>query len=431
MTVSANFNWEYCDDHGDEKKSSKRQKIINKPKVMITSTMALVNTSPTTSSLLNNTSFTTISPNVFVPLSPTSILPTATTTISNSNDVSSTALSDVFNNLNLTLLSIIFILGIIGNALAIYIFSDNIRKRPGNKFNYMLRALAVVDLLTTVFTPGLYLYLTTVRWKKWHFGESACKILRSLPSICITLSQFILMLIAYQRYRVVSKPLERPITKRLTVTWFVVSTLISVALTIPWTLTLDILQNETAGLNTCTSTSQSSSKEGFILNFTFDVIMLTRDLCSCAYIFIYGRLTIRSLNKNKDFYSKHQRLIERMKNIRGLLNSIITVYFICVVPIDVFHVIYFVMRSFNVSLGPNEYSYLVIVLTFLKTCQAAQSSINPIIYSKRIQSFRRLFCPNRQRAKETLAKTLIPIGLLKDPHIQIDDRLKNKRFSMF
>ncbi|XP_066929414.1 endothelin receptor type B-like [Clytia hemisphaerica] len=268
------------------------------------------------------------------------------------------------------------------------------KRKPTRRFELLLLVLAVVDLLSTIFLPGLLIYLTAVDWKRWHFGVAACRALRSLPSIFITLSQCVLMLISYQRYRVVSKPLEEPITNRFIITWLLASAIMSIILTIPWTMTLDILQNKKSGLNTCTSTSQTSSRKGFVLNFVFDIIMLLRDLFSCVYIFVYGRLTVKALNKNKEFYAAHPKLIERTKNTRKLLYSIVLVYCICIVPIDLYHCVYFVLRTAEVKMNHEVYSYLRFALTILKTLQAAQCSINPLLYSKRFKFkiFQRLFC---------------------------------------
>jgi len=306
---------------------------------------------------------------------------------------------NIITYVNLFFLSTIFLLGVIGNIVALHVFLHKLKRKPDSRFEFLLSCLAVVDLLSTFFSPGLLIYLTAVEWRQWHFGDVACKTLRSLPSFFITLSQCILMLISFQRYRVVSKPLRRPLSNYFIAVWFVASSVVSVALTIPWLLTLEILTNKKVGLNTCTSTSQTTSKTGFILNFTFDGLMLARDLFSCAYIFTYGRMTVNALQDNKEFFSAHPHIIQRTKNAKKLLYSITLVCCSCIIPIDLYHCVYFALRAADVELTQETYTYLRFVLTILKTLQAAQSSVNPLIYSRRIKDFRlALFCQKIHRS---------------------------------
>lgn len=91
--------------------------------------------------------------------------------------------------------SILFIIGSIGNCFVLY---NLFQPRFKSKMNYLIRHLAVADLMVVFLTIG-----TELIWRftiKWETGELGCKIvqfwrifplyLTSLMMICITLDRF-------------------------------------------------------------------------------------------------------------------------------------------------------------------------------------------------------------------------------------------------
>ena len=57
------------------------------------------------------------------------------------------------------ILTLIFLIGIMGNSLVIYVFRVKYSKR-NRRFEHFLLSLGVIDLISTFFVPSIFLYLT-------------------------------------------------------------------------------------------------------------------------------------------------------------------------------------------------------------------------------------------------------------------------------
>lgn len=104
------------------------------------------------------------------------------------------------------LYSLIVLLGVVGNGLVIII----VRKTPSmhTTTNYLLMNLAVADLLTLLFCPGLYDYALSRVHLEGFWGDLICKLFAGNAIVPITINVAVLTVctIAVERYLALLKP---------------------------------------------------------------------------------------------------------------------------------------------------------------------------------------------------------------------------------
>ena len=113
----------------------------------------------------------------------------------------------------------IFLIGVIGNLMVIYIFGV----KPGKsrkRFESFLLTLGVIDLISSIIVPFPFVYLTVTDYQVWHFGKLGCKIIPSFLQISVTVSQGVLIMISYERYQAIVHPLSIRLTAKKIILWF-------------------------------------------------------------------------------------------------------------------------------------------------------------------------------------------------------------------
>ena len=103
-------------------------------------------------------------------------------------------------------MSFVLLFGTLGNAYVIFVFGCN--KNSRTSYETLLLILVVVDLCCSIFSPSLFIYGTLTKYKQWHFGEFGCKVIPSIFSLNVSVSQGILIMISIERYRNITNPLR-------------------------------------------------------------------------------------------------------------------------------------------------------------------------------------------------------------------------------
>ncbi|XP_054147330.1 probable G-protein coupled receptor 34 [Melozone crissalis] len=112
------------------------------------------------------------------------------------------------NSLSLALIvfySIIFVVGLVGNIVALFAFLGIHQKR--NSIQVYLLNVAVADLLLIFCLPFRILYHATNRW---IFGRAFCKVVGTLFYMNMYISIVLLGLISLDRYIKITKSVRRP-----------------------------------------------------------------------------------------------------------------------------------------------------------------------------------------------------------------------------
>ena len=114
---------------------------------------------------------------------------------------------------------LVFVFGVVGNALICYIFTYALHNEKRNKvtglFKKMIFYLAVVDLISSIINPAFYIYWQATHARKWHFGTIGCIFIPSLTRIVTDMSLYIILVMTMNRCYVICCPLQRSCSERV------------------------------------------------------------------------------------------------------------------------------------------------------------------------------------------------------------------------
>ncbi|XP_066921227.1 12-(S)-hydroxy-5,8,10,14-eicosatetraenoic acid receptor-like [Clytia hemisphaerica] len=284
-----------------------------------------------------------------------------------------------------TMLVMLFVIGTVGNLLTLWVFLVK-KKRNRKRFELLLSGLAVTDLFSSITVPSLFLYGTLTQFKRWDFGHFGCKFISSLFPASVTLSQGILILISYDRYRSMSSPFGQRISRTFIGSWIVASILIACALVSPYYYALELVRSPEYGIDTCIPTPYK-----FKQVFIYSVGNIVRDFVATIALVILGVMTNKSLKVGAllggvKAFKKRQ---ENANKARKMLIVVACVFSFCVIPLDLFQVIVYSLVKMKVKISVGTYEDILKGNTFLLILQIANSSTNFIIYSQMNRSFMR------------------------------------------
>ncbi|XP_066920961.1 neuropeptide Y receptor type 1-like [Clytia hemisphaerica] len=109
--------------------------------------------------------------------------------------------------------TLIFVTGVIGNSLVIYIFKHR-QRRITTPMELIIIYLAVTDLIASVFNSLLYIYLHITSFSHWDFGPFMCVLLPSITTVSVSMSLGLIILITIERCRVLSNPFDGMFDKK-------------------------------------------------------------------------------------------------------------------------------------------------------------------------------------------------------------------------
>lgn len=106
-------------------------------------------------------------------------------------------------------LAILFVIGVLGNTLVLYVYNQKLRK---GTIRWFIQALAVFDLLSCLV--AIPAEIVDMR-NNYTFGLSPmCKVLRTVSMFCTVASGVTLMVVAVERYKRICKPLRQQISPK-------------------------------------------------------------------------------------------------------------------------------------------------------------------------------------------------------------------------
>ena len=106
-------------------------------------------------------------------------------------------------NFIITIFMLIFLIGVAGNSLVIYIF---VRKQRRSSMELMIIYLAITDLVASIMNPFLYIYWHLTEFEQWHFGSFCCTLFPLLTTVSVTMSLGLILLITIERCRIITNP---------------------------------------------------------------------------------------------------------------------------------------------------------------------------------------------------------------------------------
>lgn len=208
------------------------------------------------------------------------------------------------------LLVIYLILGIVGNAIVITVYSYKMKKRRDDRF--FIPHLAVADLLacTTRSSFELAMNLLPVNFR----GSTLCKVLWFPTNVTSFSSMFLLLTISGQRYLKVCRPFGKQMTLRWKKAALVLTLLLSIALSMPLNIWNDEIPVENKELNitgyTCDARLEGNLGAGFI---TFVVCITILALVIMFGMIIFNTLIGRTIYIQLKYERQRQEQVKLTK----------------------------------------------------------------------------------------------------------------------
>lgn len=310
---------------------------------------------------------------------------------------------------NIVALIIPCLSGTIGNLLVIYIFAWKKRKHR-KPFEVLLSILAAVDLFASMVVPTLFLYGAVTKYRRWDFGYVGCKIISSFFPVSVTLSQGILVLISYERYRTIKDPFGingRPMQRGFILLWLLVTLFIAMILVSPYVYVLELVSSTAYNIHTC---MPSSRRQDTLL--IYSVGNVVRDCTATTFMIILGVLSNQVLrDKNPAMYyndggscgkEKTRFQIYRRRNLekaRSMLIVVVCVFSVCVIPMDLFQFIVYMFYQVDFQFSQTSYEGILTCNSVLSVLQIMNCATNVFIYARMHRDFTaRKFCEDTRKS---------------------------------
>ncbi|XP_062407807.1 chemerin-like receptor 1, partial [Sardina pilchardus] len=249
---------------------------------------------------------------------------------------------------------IIFILGIVGNGLVIWIIGVK-TKRTVNSLWYL--SLAVSDFLCCTTGPFNGVYMATGHW---HFGHFMCKLISVAFPLNMYSSIFLLLVISVDRCMCVVFPVwtqnHRTLRKSsaiIALVWTVSALLALSSLVFSTTQTA---KDDTKCINNSTAFSR---KIVVFIGFIFGLAVPLMVIVICYSVIMLKLRANRMMRSSKPF---------------KVMTAVIITFVICWLPFQIF-------RLLEVYHALYSHTLLKIGIQVTMTIAYANSFMNPILYS--------------------------------------------------
>ncbi|XP_047144453.1 neuropeptides B/W receptor type 1 [Hydra vulgaris] len=291
------------------------------------------------------------------------------------------------NNLLLVIaFAFIFLTGGIGNLLVIYVFGFKKKLRHRITADWLILYLGVVDFLSSIFNPPLYIYFTITRHQQWHFGKLGCKVLPALGPIMSSISFGVLLIFAIDRYLAIVSPVKGSVLSWKSVTSaFVTDIVLSYFGYLHYILGLkvnsginnnDICEapEEIFSYSVANSILISFRIVFFVTVFTFTTVKIHLQLKKCQHT-----------SFSRELQRKHRK---GSKAILFVLIVMGAVFSLLVFPKEILHLAYSLswLKDNN---GISHTPMLLRISSWLKALHTANSCANVFIYSKMHKVYRK------------------------------------------
>ncbi|XP_035700249.1 galanin receptor type 1-like [Branchiostoma floridae] len=273
--------------------------------------------------------------------------------------------------------SIIFLIGVTGNALVITIMSCNERNRRNTTSVFILN-LAIADLMFIVFCVPFQGTIYTL--PEWIFGGFMCKFVNYLIYVTMLSSTFTLTAMSFDRYLAVMYP----ITTAYLRTWKVatVSCLViwavSFATASPYAIYYNLYRKywpSDGWFRLCYDQwPNSQGRPIFIASLFFIGYVLPFLIITFCYINILRELWCvpRVLQQTEKWSGMKKAIVAKKKAVKMVI-VVVTVFGLCWLPHHV--------TTMWLSFGNFPYTLGTLVLKLTAHCLAyANSCMNPFIY---------------------------------------------------
>ncbi|XP_046877080.1 neuropeptide Y receptor Y7 [Hypomesus transpacificus] len=281
----------------------------------------------------------------------------------------------------ITAYSLIILLGLVGNALVIYMIVRFRNMRTVT--NFFIANLAVADLLVdTLCLPFTLVYTLLDEWK---FGAVLCHMVPFAQALSVHVSILTLTVIALERYRCIVFHLGQRLTWRSSFLIMALTWTLSSILAGPLAIFREYRYEEIPSINlrfaVCSEKwPHGTSWDGVIYSFSMLVLqyVLPLAIISYAYICIWVKL------KNHVSPSSRSDSLKRRKKTTKMLALVVVVFATCWLPFHVFQL----ASDLDLALRLKEYKLIYTVFHIVAMCS---TFANPLLYGWMNKNYRNGF----------------------------------------
>ncbi|KAM9850198.1 neuropeptide Y receptor Y7 [Aulostomus maculatus] len=281
----------------------------------------------------------------------------------------------------ITAYSLIILLGLLGNALVIYMIIRYRNMRTVT--NFFIANLALADLLVdTLCLPFTLVYTLLDEWK---FGAVLCHMVPFAQALSVHVSILTLTVIALERYRCIVFHLGRRLTWHSSFLIMALTWTMSAVLAAPLAIFREFRHEEIPSINlhiaVCSEKwPHGTSRDGVIYSLSMLLLqyILPLAIISYAYICIWVKL------KNHISPSSRNDSINRRKKTTKMLALVVVVFAICWLPFHVFQL----ASDLDLVLKYDEYKLMYTLFHIVAMCS---TFTNPLLYGWMNKNYRNGF----------------------------------------
>ncbi|XP_013384821.1 prolactin-releasing peptide receptor isoform X2 [Lingula anatina] len=277
--------------------------------------------------------------------------------------------------------SILIAMGVLENVFIVYIVFR--RRHMRTVTNIFICTLAISDITLLTFNTPLQLYYQLV--KNWPFGRVMCKVLFASFAIPIYTSTLTMLMIAFDRYRLILHPMKPRISKRTAVLLICMSNMIAFVIAIPLFIYTDLWEDDQnksfkALMETqrvlCAEENWPNKDQKSIYTVVTFVTQFLAPLVIA--IVLYGQIYLRLKNRKKPS--------ERKTRTTKILAAIVILFIICWLPWSLFSTV-LILRLYYSDNTSDNYDTLYDLI--LKAFAVSSACINPFLYGWLNENYRK------------------------------------------
>ncbi|XP_028581702.2 P2Y purinoceptor 2 [Podarcis muralis] len=278
--------------------------------------------------------------------------------------------------------SLVFVVGLCLNLLALYIFLFRIKTWNAST-TYMFN-LAVSDTLYVISLPLLVYYYA--KRNHWPFSVGLCKIVRFLFYTNLYCSILFLLCISIHRFMGICFPLKSLEWGQVRYARWVSATVWAVVIACQSPVLYFVTTSPRCDKITCHDTSAKDLFGDFII---YSTVMLVLLFCIPFLVIIvcYSLMARRLLQPTRGT----TRMSSSKKKSVKMIAVVLAVFIICFLPFHITRTLYYYFRDWDLSCATLDAINLAYKLT--RPLASTNSCLDPILYFLAGQKFVKFACP--------------------------------------
>jgi neuropeptide Y receptor len=290
-----------------------------------------------------------------------------------------------FRSIFIILYSVIFLLGVSGNLLVVYVVLRN--KSMQTITNLFITNLAVSDimmcLLAVPFTP-LSAFL-----KSWVFGDALCHIVPMTLGVSVYVSTLTSTAIAIDRYFVIVHPFKPRMKVFVCLLLIVAIWIISVSISLPLAIYQRVSWHEAEQAYVCFEHWPKPTARQF---FTVTNLIL-QYIVPCSIItFCYTKVSVvlrirakAKLGRGSKNSERDELEIKRKRRTNKMLIAMVSIFVCCWLPLNTVHIISEYKTDFD------QGKFFVLIFFIAHVIAMSSTIYNPFLYAWMNENFKKEF----------------------------------------